>query len=122
MKSRQEVVSQSLSQTLTAGGAGYVGKSTIICVVDDDGRLFVGDVLITVDYQKRLDPDCRDALALNNNATRLHHCKECDSAFIGHHTARLCSDDCRKKSDARAFKKFRERKARQRHADWRRSE
>src|ERR1700758_2286062 len=82
-----------------------------IPAVERDGKLFAGDVRVYIseDFSwhgtARLFEDTREGLRLWDHA-RLIKCRQCGGKFIGHHAARLCSQEC-----IAAAKKLVQRKA-----------
>jgi hypothetical protein len=78
-----------------------------IAVEERDGRVHVGAVPVYwCDHIGHLEEDCAGALGLCNHA-RLHRCTVCQARFIGHWSARACSDACQRRLAARALAKHR---------------
>jgi hypothetical protein len=91
-------------------------KGRWIAVVErSDGRMFTGNVEVTIDGGKRprlsgswrLSEETALGLGLasrpigtwvvrSDAAARLHRCRICRGFFIAHHAMRLCSDTCAK--------------------------
>ncbi len=71
-----------ISVTLRSDGRAFACGAEVI---PEPGRTQRGS--------QRLSNETARSLGLANSA-RLHHCRVCRGLFIGHHSARLCSDAC----------------------------